>query len=128
MVWRTMTAETLQNQADEISMLMAKKLRVKGASLERQVQKAGRRLPKKLKRDVENLLEAQALMGNPKLERMVDVVAISEGSGRVIGHLQTLEPWERFKDRWLGILGAISLALIVTFILVVYVLWKRGLV
>jgi hypothetical protein len=123
-----MTAETLQDQADEISTLMATKLRVKGASLERQLQKAGRRLPKKRRQDIENLLEAQQLMGNPKLERMVDMTAISEGSGRVIGHLQTLDPWERFKDRWLGILGAIALALIVTFILVVYVLWKRGLV
>lgn len=123
-----MTADALQNQADDISKLMAEKLRVKGRSLDVQLRKAGRRLPKKLRRDVENLLEAQQLIGNPKLARQVDVEAISEGSGRVIGHLQTLDPWERFKDRWLGILGAISLALIVTFILVVYVLWKRGLV
>lgn len=128
MVWRTMTAETLQNQADEISKLMAEKLRVRGRTLDAQLRKAGRRLPKRLRADVRNLLHAQEVINHPKLARLIDIEAVSEGSGRVIGHLQTLDPWERFKDRWLGILGAISAGMILLFIIVVYVLWKRGLV
>lgn len=123
-----MTEEMLQNQADEISKLLATQLRVKGRTLEDQLRKAGRRLPKKLRADVERLIEANRLIQNPKLARMVDRAAISTGNDRVIAHLRTLEPWERFKDRWLGILGAISAALIFTFVVVVYILWQRGLV
>ena len=123
-----MTAETLQNQADEISALLAEKLRVRGRTLAAQHRKVGRRMPRKLRADIAALLKAQEVIDHPKLGRQVDIDAISAGTGRVIGHLQAIDPWERFKDRWLGILGAISAALIVTFILVVYVLWKRGLV
>lgn len=118
----------MQNQADEISALLAAKLRARGRTLDAQLRKAGRGLPKRLRGDVRNLIEAQRLINHPKLGRQIDVAAISEGCGRVIGHLQGIDPWERFKDRWLGILGAISIALIVTFIALVYVLWKRGLV
>jgi len=123
-----MTAETLQNQADEISKLLAEKLRVRGRTLQAQHRKVGRRLPKKLRADIAALLEAQNVIDHPKLGRQVDVEALTKGAARVVEHLQAIDPWERFKDRWLGILGAISAALIITFILVVYVLWKRGLV
>ena len=123
-----MTAETLQNQVDEISALLAEKLRAKGRTLDAQVRRAGRRLPKRLRSDIQALIEAQRVADHPKLGRQIDIAAISAGSERVIAHLKTIDPWERFKDRWLGILGAISLGLIVTFIVVVYVLWARGLV
>lgn len=123
-----MTEEMLQNQVDEISKLLTSQLRVKGRTLEAQMRKAGRRLPKKLRADVGRLVEANKVMQNPKLARMVNLDALRVGNERVIAHLQTLDPKERFKDRWLGILGAISAALIVTFIVTVYTLWKRGLV
>lgn len=123
-----MTAEILQNQADEISILLRDKLRVRGRSLQVQQRKIGRRLPKKLRGDIADLIIALDIADHPKLGRQVEVDAISAGATRVIAHLQEIDPWERFKDRMLGILGAVSAVLIFTFIVVVYVLWQRGLI
>ena len=118
----------LQNQADEISKLLTTQLRVKGRTLDVQFRRAGRRLPKKLRADVARLISARAVAQNPKIARMVDVEEVSAGSDRVIAYLRNIDPWEGFKDRWLGILATISAALIFTFVVAVYVLWSRGLV
>lgn len=123
-----MTGEMLQNQSDEIRKLLETQLRVKGRSLAVQTRRAGRRLPRRLRRDVAAVIETQALMQNPKLARMADMGAASAAAERVIAHLKTVDPWERTKDRWLGILGAISAALIFTFVVVIYVLWARGII
>ncbi len=123
-----MTEEMLQKQADQISKLLDQKLRVRGRSLQIQLNKAGRRLPKRIRADVARIIEAQDIVAHPKFAHRVDFKAATLGGDRVIAHLDTINRWERFKDRWLGILGAISAALIVTFILVVYVLVQRGLV
>jgi len=123
-----MTEEMLQNQVDEIRNLLETQLRAKGRSLEAQLRKAGRRLPRKIRADAAKVVEAQTLVQNPKLARMIDTAAVTRATENVTAHLHTIDPWERFKDRWLGILGAISAVLIFTFIVVVYVLVQRGIV
>lgn len=123
-----MVAETLQNQVDEMRGLLDSQLRARGVSLEAQVRKAGRRLPRRIRNDAQSVIAAMSLAQNPKLARMVDEKSVSKSALSVIDHLKTIDPMDRFKGRLLGVLGAISAILILTFVLVVYVLVKRGLV
>ncbi|MEL6683125.1 MAG: hypothetical protein AAFQ09_10845 [Pseudomonadota bacterium] len=123
-----MTEEMLQKQAEQISTLLDQKLRARGKSLQAQMNKAGRRLPKKLRADLTRIIDAQDVAAHPKFAHRADFKSALQGGDRIIAHLEKINRWEQFKDRWLGILGAVSAALIVTFILVVYVLVQRGLV
>ena len=123
-----MTEEMLQSQADRITKLLDEKLRLRGRTLEAQAQKAGRRLPRRLRQDLALLVETIGLAGHPKLAQRADYKAATEAGDRLIAHLEQINRWELFKDRWLGVLGAISAGLILIFIVVVYIMVQRGLV
>ncbi len=123
-----MTEEMLQSQVAQIARLLDEKLRVRGRDLNVQARKVGRRLPRQLRADLDRIVEAQEIAAHPKFAHRVDFDAVTAGGARIIAHLEEINRWERFKDRWLGILGAISAALIVTFVVVVYVMVQRGLV
>jgi hypothetical protein len=122
-----MVEENLQNQVDEMRTLLASQLHARGRTLEAQIHKAGRRLPRRLRGDAKLILRDMSLIQNPKLARMVDQSQTSLAADRIIGHLNAIDTYDRFKGRVLSLLGAISAVLIITFVLVVYVLVKRGL-
>ena len=123
-----MVEETLQNQVDEIRGLLKSQLRARGGSLEAQVRKAGRGLPRAIRQDAKVIVSAKSLLQNPKTARMVDQTAALKATQNVIAHLKTIDRRDRLKGRILGILGSVSAVLILTFIVVVYVLVKRGLI
>ncbi len=121
-----MDGDRLQSQVNEISALMAERLRVRGGTLETQLRKAGRSLPRPIRREGFYLAQAAVLARNPKLIRMVNEARVEKAYQAVITHLKGIDPVDRLKGRILGILGSISAALIVMFIVVVYVLVQRG--
>jgi len=123
-----MTVDMLQNQADEISNLLIEKLRIKGGTLADQAQRGKKLLPRGIYRDLLAVEEAVALAEHPKLSRVADVTRARASAARVIAHLKKIDRWELIKTRWIGVLSLISFVAIAVFILVVYVLWKRGLV
>lgn len=123
-----MVEETLQNQVDEMRALLDSQLRARGRSLEAQVRKAGRQLPRRIRRDAQSVISAITLAEHPKLARMVDETAAIKAAQRVIDHLNTIDPFDRFKGRVLGILGAVAVVILLTFAIFVYVLVSRDLV
>ena len=123
-----MVEETLQNQVDEIRGLLKSQLRARGGSLEVQLRKAGRRLPRSIRQDSQVVTSAMPLVQNPKMSRMVDQNTTMKSAQNVIAHLKTIDRRDRLKGRILGALGSVSAILILTFIAAVYVLVKRGLV
>lgn len=123
-----MFAETLKNQVDEMQKLLASQLRARGASLSVQVRKAGRRLPRKIRKDAQTVVDASVMAENPKLARMIDEDAMTQAAQNVIDHLKAIDPFDRLKGRVLGILGAIAAVLLITFAIFVCVLVQRGLI
>ena len=67
-----MSGDILQSQVDEIRKLMETRLRIRGKTLAQQVRKAGRLLPRNMRRDATYLVQAETVMAHPKLSRMVD--------------------------------------------------------
>ena len=108
--------------------MMASRLRVRGRTLEAQVRKAGRLLPKSVRRDATYLAQAATLMDHPKLSMMIDGAKATTAHARLVEFLASVDPKDRAKGQVLNFLGAVSLGLIVLFVLVIWILVQRGIV
>ena len=125
---RPMSGDQVSEYADKIRALMTERLRIKGRSLEAQIKKSGRRLPRRIKRQATQVAKASAVIENPKLSRMVDQKAVQTAAENVIKHLQGIDPKEALKDRVLWALGKFSAVLILAVIIGVWVARSRGMI
>ncbi|PUB18697.1 hypothetical protein [Yoonia sediminilitoris] len=121
-------ARTLTTVVAEIRTLLEVKLRVKGRDLRTQVRRAGRRLPRKVRRDLKFLIETEKIAANPKLGRMVNDAKVAKAHASVVGYLEAINPREAMWNLILNITASIALALIVVFVVVLYLLVQRGLI
>jgi hypothetical protein len=85
-------------------------------------------LPKRIRADLENIVEAEALLGNPKLMPIVDLEQIEAGISRSVAHLSNMDPGQERRDKALRLLANVSLNLIVVFVITIAVLYARGLI
>ncbi len=123
-----MTTETVAASIAEIQGLLRTRLRVGGRTFARQIDKAGRRLPRAIARDARFLAQAETLVQNPKLARMVDPQRIADARARVTDHLRGIDPAVERTDRILRLLALISLQVfVVAGCLVAWLVW-RGIV
>ncbi len=118
----------LQDSIDEIRALMESHLRIKGRDLRAQTRRAGRLLSRKVRRDVNYLIQAEELQKNPKLARMVDDSKVTKARTNIVAFLQTIDPREQMWTRIINIAASVALGLIAIFVVVLYVLVQRGFV
>jgi hypothetical protein len=121
-------ALTMQQMVDEVSAALDAKLRVRGRTLEAQVRKAGRLLPRGVKRDATYLMKAAPLAANPKLARMVDMTKAKQAHRNVLAFLEGFDLGARRRTAALNLVASIAFALMVTGILLLFVLVQRGFV
>ncbi len=119
---------TLQQMVDEVRDALADKLRVRGRTLDAQVRKAGRLLPRAVRRDATFLAQAVGLADNPKLARMVDMAKARQARRRVLAYLQSVDMAAQRRDAALNLVASIAFALLATGVLLLFVLWARGFV
>lgn len=112
----------------EIRGLLEKQMRVKGRDLRQQARRAGRRLPRKIRRDLAFLIETAKVADNPKLGRMVNGDRVQKAHANVVRHLESVNPREAMWNMILTITASVALVLIITFVVVLYVLVQRGFV
>lgn len=119
---------TYQERADRISGLLQENLGVRGAGLGRQIQKAGRRLPRNIQRDARILLDAVQMQASPKLARRVDDGQVNLAFSNCEKFLSEIDPWESRKNWMLGFVTTNAFNFVVITGLVVVVLSWRGLI
>jgi len=117
---------TLEQRSERLAALLAEKRGIGGEGLERKLKRAGRSLPRWVRRETRALVEARALEQHPKLVRRVDYPRIERGIGRVEAWLAQQDPWERRKAWMIGFAAANAFNVLVVFTLVVSVLVWRG--
>ena len=120
--------KTLQQMVEDIREGLEDKLRVRGKSLDAQLRKAGRRLPKRVRNDATYLARGLTLVENPKLAKMFDQAKAVKAHRNVMAHLETVDLGAQRRDAALSLLGSIAFALLFTGIMVLFVLWQRGFV
>ncbi|PRY79593.1 hypothetical protein CLV80_102238 [Yoonia maritima] len=119
---------TIDQQVAEIRGLLETRLRVRGHSLAVQVRKAGRALPRAVRRDLAYMVQSADLVKNPKLARMVDPSHAQRAHRNAVAYLNTINPRERRITAAVNVVASIALVLLVTGAVVLYVLVQRGFV
>ncbi len=117
-----------QEQADEISALLGEKLGVRGRDLDSRLRRAGRLLPRHVRRQAEVIVQARAMQASPKLARLVDEAALGRAFRICHDHLSAIDPRERRRARFLDILTVNAFNLVVIAGLVIAVLSWRDLI
>ena len=120
-----MTPEDIRQKADEVSALMRAQLGLHGADLARQVARAGRMMPRALRREARYLAQTAAMAENPKLVRMVDFARVSRAHGQVSAFLNGQDPRQRRANAVIGVVGVIAFnLLVVAMILIGWLAWR----
>ena len=113
--------DSINKRAARIQSALEGAFGVRGKSLAGMLRKTGRRMPKRLHAEAQQIVAAQALGGHPKLMRQVDGAALEAAEEKVVTWLDAIDRADRRKGRWLGIAGAIAFNILL--ILVGFVLW-----
>lgn len=115
-------------QVEEIRTLLEERLKVRGRSLDRQVNKAGRLLPRRVRGQARYIAQAATLAQNPKLLRMIDWPRTEAAHAEVVAWLRTIDPSERRWTRIINMAALIAFNLLLIAGLLVGFLWWRGIV
>ena len=113
-------------RADAIRVLIEERLRIRARTLDQQLRKAGRSIPKAVQRDAHYLAQAGALAQNPKLARMIDATKADRAYANVTAYLKTVDPRARRKDTALRIAAVIALNLLLISGAAIWYLWWKG--
>lgn len=119
-------AETMRQMVDEVRAALQDKLRVRGRSLDAQIRRAGRQLPRHVRNDATYLAQTVALSDNPKLARMIDMTKAKKAHRNILAHLDTVDIGAQRRNAALNMLASVMFALLVTGVLLLGVLWVRG--
>ena len=118
------THDSIAARADRVKSALEKAFGVRGRSLSVAVRRTGRRLPKKVRADVQRIVAAQSAGGHPKHLRQVDSAALERAEIHVLQVLGGIDRADARKARLLGIAGAIAFNILLVLIgFVVWLVW-----
>lgn len=103
--------EEFRGRVTGLQQALADRMRLRSATLERQVRRAGRRLPRRQRRAAAIILGAQDWMSHPKLARVLDRAQVDRAFADLHAYLETLNPQEARKTAVLRLIGGIGLNL-----------------
>jgi hypothetical protein len=109
-------------RAEALATHMATQLRVRGDGLADISAKAGRRLPKRFRKDVQVIIEAEAMMQHPRLARLVDISAVRRAEKRLRAYLDLQDPHTVRRGEVLDVIAKVAFVL-VTVVLAVFFFW-----
>ncbi|WP_068109758.1 hypothetical protein [Tropicimonas marinistellae] len=109
-----------------LAVLMREKLGVGGEDqLEVKLRRAGRLLPRAVRKDANYLVEMEKLAQHPKLSRQIDGERLNRAQAHLRNHLDTIDPADRRKGRILGIVAPLAFnLLLIAAALIVWMAWS----
>ncbi|GGL67219.1 hypothetical protein [Wenxinia marina] len=123
-----MDAGKITGWAEDLRALIEERLRLRAPDLTRALARAGRRLPRKVRRAAAQVDEAARLTQHPKLSRQIDLAGVEAAHGLAAAHLRAIDPKAERRRRILDWLALIALNLLLIGIALVAWLRWRGLV
>ena len=116
----------LSDRIAPLTELMRKKLGVRARSFPAALSRAGRRLPRHLRREAQALAAALPLADHPKLRQTLDMPQLDAAARDLQAFLQSIDLADRRKGFILGVLGTIAFNLLALAALAVLILAWRG--
>ena len=121
-----MTPQDIQHKADEVASLLREKLSVRGNTLDDQLARSGAVLPRRVRAKGWLLAQAAMVAEHPQLAKQIDPAAVVRAHSEVFLYLNEMNPRDRRVGFVLGILGRVTLALLITGAAFVWLLAWRG--
>ena len=113
--------------AQTIALLRAK-LGVRDKTLTASVQRAKRRLPRRVYKQALVLARAEQMAAHPKLRLVLDNPKLVQASEDVQAYLGSINLADRRMGWFLGMLGGLAFNMLALTVLVLLFLWWRGLI
>lgn len=122
-----MGAMTMIQMAERVSALLEERLKVRGRSLSEKVRKAGGRLPRKVRKAAALLGQVGDMAQNPKLLGRVDEAEVARAFDTCMRHFSKASS-DGKKSAVAGVVASIGFAIFTVILLVLGVIYWRGLV
>ena len=113
-------------KTEELATLMAQQLRVRPGSLQEVAQRAKRRLPRHVQRDVDALIEAEAVAAHPKFAHRIDTKKVAKAEQKLRAFLSKQDPKAERRAEFLDRLAAIVFVLFAILVALFFLLIQRG--
>lgn len=118
----------LDDRLETIAALMEERMGIRGDGFEAKLARAGRRLPRRLRREGALLAEARALAEHPRLARRVDLRRLRKAARALERHLERIDAGKRRTTARINWLAGNALNILIVLGLLVAVIAWRGLV
>lgn len=112
--------------ADRISTLLGQKLNVRGVSLERRFRRAGRAVPRRARRPIRTLIEAQQMAQNPQMAMRIDKDHLSKAYDIALRELSAIDEQSERARRRINLAALVALQILLIGGILVAVLRWRG--
>ena len=123
-----MQTTTFMNMTARVEALLQAKIGVRGPDLATKLRRAGRRLPRRVRRAGLALAETEARCRHPKHAHEIDDSAVSAAYDTMVDFLDGYDPAAARNRRIIGVLSAMAVNLVlVAGALLVWAVW-RGLI
>jgi hypothetical protein len=116
----------MSNKAAALRALMEAKLGARGRDLQTAVRRAGRRLPRRVRKQAQMLARTERMVGHPKVSRQVDARLVEKAFASVTDHLQQIDVADRRRGRLLSLAGALAFNVLAVAAGFVFYMWWRG--
>ncbi len=118
----------LETRAAHLAQLMEERLSLRGRGFANKLARAGRRLPRRLRREGAVIAEALAVQAHPKLARRLDQARFQRAADQLERYLRGIDPAERRKGLFLNWLAGVAFSLLLVLVILIAVLRARGLI
>jgi hypothetical protein len=102
------------------------KLGVRGRDLSDGVRRAGRRLPRRMRRQAAVLVEAERMAGNPRLVRRLEPATFDRAYDGLMRYLRGIDPADQRRGRMIVLASGLAFNLLLVIVGLVVWLWWRG--
>lgn len=123
-----MERTAVRQLAERVSELLEEKLAVSGKTIDARVARAGRLLPRKVRRAAKEMARANKMTRSPKLLMQIDPEKVTRAYDTCVKYLTKVDPKKRGADFRMGLLASIGQKILIVGALVVAVLVWRGFV
>lgn len=121
-----MDTKDIARKVETVQELLTLKFGIKRQPLAKMLARAGRRLPKRMQGKVGTLINAEHLVGHPRLARQMDNAAVARAYEDVTTHLKKIDVADRRLGKMLGLAGVVAFNLLLVVAGFVLWMWWRG--
>ncbi|KNG95189.1 hypothetical protein [Pseudaestuariivita atlantica] len=118
--------QDIQRKARVLTRLLGRKYGVRGGGLRIRRKRAGRLLPRDVRRAVREVERAQGLIRHPRIAMQLDAGRIEAAYARACEHLHAVDPKDRVKGYVLGVLAVNAFNALVIATAVILLAWWQG--